>query len=321
MRQNIESLVTQGRYREAASALESLPSLSLSQKVLRAYTRSECEGAAAAADEALHLLPTLLTATDRAYCLDIPARASAGQGDVPNALRLLEGAIREVDGNVSPSARLEIRLAGSLLSWIGIEPVLARLPQLRRSVTASGDAFAAIGFHLICAEVHVKRYSKANAEQQLAIAAGLLEAFPHLRHQAKLLQLRPNYAAMCSEFAAALGLAEACLERCAEAGWRAGRTTMLGNICYISVLTGELDKAEDFLRRSTEHVRADSPVGVGFAANELELALAKGEMERASEVASELQERSSKIEGGYSYRGVVAPFRQNALVDPNGTIR
>src|SRR4029078_6492186 len=184
----IDALMAQGRFREAASLLDSAIILTHSQKVVRAWLAAECDGAVQPSVIAELLLPHASGHT-RALCLEIKGLAAAQMGNPRRGLKLLDAALTCADAEPSLVGRLEIRIGTALLNWIGVEPALARLPRIRRAVIQAGEPYATIGVHLLCAEIEIKR-DDLRSEVHLRTAASLLEPFPNVVQQAKLLGLR-----------------------------------------------------------------------------------------------------------------------------------
>ena len=259
----------------------------------------------AAAEEAESLLKIQLAAADRARCLEILARASAHRGDLLNALKLLETAVRAATGNPVWTARSEAALVKRLLGWIGIEPALARLPELRKAVVRSGDGYSAIALHLLCAEIELKRYNKTGADEHLMYAAGLVERYPHLFQEASLLLLRSNQAALCSNYNLALELVHRCLQKAEEAGRGVLQAVCIHNVAYFSLVTGRLAEAAKWMQRASALSFAkDGPIGLMDLANGLDLALAVGDADLASELAHRGEELFFQLEQGNSHSGV-----------------
>src|SRR5687767_2886952 len=96
----VDALLVQGRFREAASLLDSAATLTHSQKVLRAWVTAECEGAVAANGAAQALLRHA-SGHMRALCLEIQGLATAHTGNPRAGLKLLESALTHAAGEPS----------------------------------------------------------------------------------------------------------------------------------------------------------------------------------------------------------------------------
>jgi DNA-binding NtrC family response regulator len=297
----IDALVSAGRFREAASRLARLDHPSTSQQVLRAHLCHETEGPVAAAAHATALMDFRLTKADRARCLEILGCASAASGDLSTGLRLLEQALALAIDDRVQRARLELRVINSLLNWIGIEPALARLPRVKQAVIRSGDPPSAIALRLICAEIEMKRSNHASAELHLATASALFGGFPHGAHEARLMQLQSNQAALQSRFREAFDLAEASLRKSEDAGWSQGVTAALANIAHFGVVTGDLVRARECLYQARQRVGSRAPVGVCIASTEVELTLAEGDVAAAADLAQSLYPSAQELQGGHSF--------------------
>jgi DNA-binding NtrC family response regulator len=268
---------------------------------MRACAQAECEGPGPAAARAESLLVSRLTPSDRAHCLTILAGAAAYRGDIQTGLRMLDAALRLVTDDPVHTARLEYRVTGSLLSWIGIEPALARLPRFRQAVTKSGDGYATVGLHLLCGEIQIKRNNSVSAATHLATAASLLQSFPNLTNEFRLLQLRSNWGALKSNFHEALELAELCRQNAQEAGRLASATTALANIAHFSLVRGDFRRARECLDRAKECVALPDPLAICIGSTELELALADRDDARAARVAESVQHAAQALEGGHAF--------------------
>ena len=301
-RLTVDALLAQGRFRETAALLDSAPILAHSQRVLRAWLAAEIDGAVGAQGAAQALLPHASGPT-RAMCLEIKGLAAAHLGDPRAGLKLLEAAITSAGGEASFTARLEVRIGTALLNWIGVEPALARLSRIRRRVMQAGEPSATIAFHLLCAEIEIKR-DDVRSEVHLRTAAGLLERFPNIVQDAKLFGLRSNIAAISCDYISATTLGEHSLRLAEEAGWMSGRSASLANLAHVYSVRGELETASAYLRRAYELMPPNSPMALGIISTEIEVAIAQGEILKAGKLAESLQELSRRVEGGYSYYGL-----------------
>jgi DNA-binding NtrC family response regulator/tetratricopeptide (TPR) repeat protein len=301
MTADIDALISAGRFREAAEALDALRDTSPGQRAVRVQLQSELEGARSAAPNAAPLLKERLTSFDRAACQEILARASVYSGDIRNGLRLFDAALKLVENDVIHAARLQLRFTYAVLNWIGIEPALTRLPALHKAVTQSGDPYSSIALHLVCAEIEIKRDIKSRAEMHLQAADTLAQSFPHLGQQAKLFQLRSIRAAWEARFCEALELAETSLRAAQRAGWKQGCAAALANIAHFSLLIGDVDKAHTFLEAAKDSLPLPDPMGVCVRATEVDLSLARGDCEAAGAIIDEVQREARELEERHAF--------------------
>lgn len=292
---DFDSLIAVGRFREAADLLDSVGTLSQSQRVWRARLQAELEGARIAAPAAAALLKEKLPASGRAACLEIVARASVHTGDVQEGLKLFDSALKLVDSSVIHSSRLQLRFTYAILNWLGIEPALARLPGLRKIVTQSGDPYSSIALHLICAEVDIKQDEQYSAESHLSAARSLLDTYPHLVQEAKLFQLRSVLAGKAARFQRALELAETSLAAAEDAGWRQGRAAALANIAHFSLMIGDIPKSRTCLAEAKELLPLPEPMGVVVRATELDLLVTEGDLQTAAATVHEVETEAREL--------------------------
>lgn len=302
----LDRLLAEGRLKEAAKLLDAVPSLSRALQIVRLRIETQIGDPQAAKVKAADLLSAHLTTNERITCLDIVGRVLTSHGDVSNGVRSLRMAqeLAALDGDKVVEARQHASLADALLHWVGIEPASCELPVLRKLTLQAGDPIASIEFHLIGAEIAMKRRENSRLAAHLNTAEGMLARYPNLVQLARLRNLQATLGAISSSQYIARALFDEAYELSVRSGSVSTTIPALANIAHTSLAIGRFEDCRHNLDRVSPLVRRGGGSEIGLLNTELQLALASGMDEHADSLVERVAELSSRLDDGHSYYGL-----------------
>ena len=245
-------LVSMGDFRKAAEWIESKQTLSQGDRILKARIELEVGDSAAAQLLVDALLKEHLGKSARAVCLDIAGRALALSGSTAQGLSLLQKGIAiaaECDQQLH--AELLGRYSRALLNWVGIEPALAVLPQLRKAALRAGNRRALVEYHLSVARVSAMRDWWRRARAEVDVAKDLLEIEPPLDQLWQLRQVQAGMATKVCQLTDARRQAQEALGTATTMGSVPFQAASLASLAYITSLAGNYDEARQYIDQAS----------------------------------------------------------------------
>ncbi len=302
----ILALIEQGLLRNAASTIDSQQDPSKTLKVLRAQLENYVGSPRRARSTAEALLREQLPSSLMASCYDIVGRVALSFGQIEAGMKAMRAAANAAAESQSPKleARLIASHAEALLHWVAIEPAAEEIPKLRRACIVAGDSFSLIAFHKLVAEIQAKKGLAAAARQSLKTARSLISSWPNVWQQGRLAVTSSGIEIIQSDYEAALEFTHEALSCADKSGSRDIRLPALANLAHIKLAQGKLDEAREAIVAFKSMVRAGGNTEIGLRDTEMEVALAAGDLDLATELAKDVKAASSNLDGGNSYHGL-----------------
>jgi DNA-binding NtrC family response regulator len=270
-----ERLIALGHFRKAADWLNSQPKLSHFDQVLKAWVEFELGDARQAYTDANTLLRSATDQTSRAYCLAIAGRALGSSGSPHEGLGLIRRAATLASQN---SKNLEAQLLGifanCLLSWVGLEPVIAELPRVRELAIRTGDRRALVEYHIAHARVALIKGTPQTALEEIERAYNLLEVEPCSDLLWRLRETQSHAALQDGDAQAARVYSEECLRLAYESESKRRIANTLGNLSHIAASVGDFGAARDLLNKCLERMDARDPARLAALSTGLMIGLA-----------------------------------------------
>ncbi len=302
----LDQFLSEGRLKDAAKLLDEATSLPRNLQIVRLRLEAQIGDPLLAKARAAELLETHLSKRERAACLDVFGRVTTIHGDVSNGIRCLRMAheIAAREGDRVLEARQHASLTDALLHWVGVEPASFELNILRKLTLQAGDPFASIEFHLIGAEVAIKRRESGRISAHLETASGMLTRYANLVQLARLKILQATVVAISSSPFVGLSLANEAYELSLQSGSVATAIPALGNMAHFCLVIGRLDDCRANLAKVIPLIRRGGAVEIGVRDTELGMELAAGQEEKIDDLVLRLADLSSRLDEGHSYYGL-----------------
>ncbi len=302
----LDQLLAEGRLKDAAKLLDEATSLPRNLQIVRLRLEAQTGDPLLAKARAAELLKAHLPKRERAACLEVFGRVATVHGDVSNGIRSLRMAheIAAADGDKVLEARYHASLTEALLHWVGVEPAYCELHTLRKLTLQAGDPFASIEFHLIGAEIAIKRKENGRIDAHLETASGMLTRYPNLVQLARLKTLQASVAAILSSPFVGLALEEEAYELSVRSGSVGTMIPALANIAHMCLVIGRLQDCRSNLAKVRPLIRRGGAVEIGVLDTELCMELSAGQERRIDDLIENLAQLSLQLDEGHSYYGL-----------------
>ena len=304
----VRATIEQGLLRDAANLLDRETSLSLPLQVARVQLEAEIGSRREAHRHADALLGKHLGAREAIACLQVSGRALMRAGRAVEGISRYHKGLdlaREIGDSIT-EARLFAGLVEGLLHAVGVEPAALRMNALRRLALSVGDVQTLVTCHLLIGEIHTKRREFRRAETSMDAAAALLKSSPNMIQLGTHAMVRSAHAALQSDFAEAVSHARVALEYARRSGSTSLRMPALGNLIHSLTAAGRLDECRPILTEALACASPGSGAEIALINEEVELALAVGDLERAGTFAGQTLRLSSALGDGHSYYALCA---------------
>ncbi len=295
-------LISMGDFRKAADWIESKQTLSQGDRILKARIELEIGDSAAAQLLADALLKEHLGKSARAVCLDIAGRALARSGSTAQGLSFLQKGIAiaaECDQQLH--AELLGRYSKALLNWVGVEPALAVLPQLRKAALRAGNRRALVEYHLSLARVSAMRDWWRRAKAEVDVVKDLLEVEPRLDQLWQLRQVQAAIATKVCQLAAARLRAQEALDIATTIGSVPFQASSLANLANITSLAGNYDEARQYIDHASPLLAPLSHHRFGLYTTQIAVGLWSLDASYANSAVEAGQQLSKHFAGGRFY--------------------
>jgi DNA-binding NtrC family response regulator/tetratricopeptide (TPR) repeat protein len=295
-------LVASGDFRKALEWIDSKGALTQADRILKAHLELEVGDATTAQQLADTLLKEHLAKRDRAFCLDVSGRALARSGSTAQGLSLLQKAIsiaEECDSQLH--AELLAHYAKALLSWVGVEPALAVLPQLRKVALQTGNRRALVEYHLSRARVSAIRDWWQVARSEIALAASLLEVDKGLDQLWQLRQVQATISTKECQLAAARTHTEEAIRVAREIGSVPFEASSLANLAHITNLAGHHDESRIYIDRAASLLAPFSHIRFALYSTQIDVGLWSSDVDYAKAAVDCGQQLCHHFDGGRFY--------------------
>ena len=295
-------LVSMGDFKKAAEWIDSKAALAQGDRILKAYLELELGDCATAQQLAGALLKEHLEKPARAFCLDIVGRALARSGSTAQGLALLQKAISIAEESDSQlHAELLGHYAKALLSWVGVEPALAVLPQLRKVALQTGNRRALVEYHLSLARVSAIRDWWRRARAEIDLATNLLDVERRLDQLWQLRQIQATMASKECQLAAAQVHALEALSIARTIGSVSFEASSLANLAYLTTLSGNFAEARDYINRTEPLLAPLSHLRFALYSTQIDVGLWSSDSDYARAAVDAGQSLSRHFEGSRFY--------------------
>jgi DNA-binding NtrC family response regulator len=270
--------ISTGEFNDAVERLRARPQLAAPDRLLRAHMELETGDSETAVTKVEALLRDDLNAPARAFCLGLYGRALGRRGSIEEGVSYQRKAVALASTcDSSLSSELIAHLVTSLLSWIGIEPALAELPNLRRIALESGNTQSLADYHITNARIATMRGSLLRATRESLIAYELISRSPNALQLWKIRQVQSNVAIKACHLTAAQAYAEECLALARQFGSKLSIGTSLGNLAHIFSAKGEFDRGRGYLASALESFDSASHMRIAAYSTGIEIGLGSGD--------------------------------------------
>lgn len=271
------AFVAAGDFRKAAELLLAKQNPTLFDKILSAWIELELGDPEEAHSQATSLLRLAKDDSHQAYCLAIAGRALGRCGSPQEGLALIRRSMM-VASQRDPYLEALVRghYTNSLLSWVGVEPALAELGELRRSALLTGNAHALVDFHIATARIAALRNKPEIVEKEINAALDLLENHPNKNLLWRVRELQAIAAILEGNARAAKEHSEECLSLAQEIGGRNQTAGTLANLAHIAASAGDFKGATDLLKRALPMFGELNPARFAAVSTGITVGLAQG---------------------------------------------
>lgn len=282
-------LVEAGLFRDAARAIDQSSEVSRELRVLRARLEDHIGTPLLAKATAEQLLREGLNHREQTACWDIIGRVTLYSGRTTEGLKALNQAIAsaQATGDLKLEARARVSYIEGLVHWVGIEPAILEIQNVRQAAIRAADPYSLIELHWLDAEIKAKRGLVSAAAVSIASAQRLLRRSSNLGQQGRVAIVASGIAIIQSDYQDALNNALEALQCAERSGSRELRIPALNNLAYIRLVQQEYEEAEKYLYELLAMRTSDS-TDIGVRDTAMMLALAKGDLPRATTLANEI---------------------------------
>jgi DNA-binding NtrC family response regulator/tetratricopeptide (TPR) repeat protein len=282
--------IEHGRYAEALLLLNSAERPTLEHEALRLLMELETSEPLPVYKRARELLTKCSSKRDRVLCLLAMGRAAAIGGLIEEGCSHLRLAVK-LAINCSDQKLLagaQVRLAKTLMRYVGIELALPELPRVRRYAYLAGDSRCIADFHCLVAEVHMRQGRLVIASKHLAIAESLTTDASDVIMNAQLYRLRGCVSVLASEPQSGLDAIRNAVSLLQQSGNRYSLRASLSTLAETHLMLGKFDEAARTLRQTLalSGSRASSLITL---ATMMEVALVSGDAVEAKRLETSIQ--------------------------------
>ena len=295
-------LAEAGLFSDAARAIDQSTDVSRDLRVLRARLESHVGAPQHAKKVAQQLLRERLSQREMTTCWDVVGRVTLYGGQITDGLRALNQALlaAQASGDPKLQARARASYIEGLLHWVGIEPATVEIQKLRQEAIRAADPYSLVELHWLNAEIKAKRGLVSAAAASIAAGRSLLSRFGNLGQQGRLAIIASGVAIIQSDYDAALKNALEALDCATKSGSRELRIPALNNLAYIRLTQQGFDDARMYLDELLG-IQKSEFTDLGVRDTAMMLALASGDLERATSLANVISKLSLNQEDGDSY--------------------
>jgi DNA-binding NtrC family response regulator/tetratricopeptide (TPR) repeat protein len=244
--------IERGNYAGVLGMLDSVEQPTTEHEALRLLAELEMNEPFPVYKRARELMAKCSSNSDRVLCLFAMGRTAAIGGLIEEGCSHLRLAVKLAAScrNQQLLATAQVRLAKTLMRYVGIEPALPELPHVRRYAYLAGNSRCIADFHSLVAEVHMRQGRLALASKHLDIAESLTSDATDLIMKAQLFRLRGCVSVLASEPQSGLKAIRNAVSLLQQSGNRYTLRAALSTLAETHLLLREFDQAAQTLNET-----------------------------------------------------------------------